>query len=128
MAPVSSVSPVTGKPVPPDYIHASSINFQDTQGRSVLLRGINFTASSKAPLGQPSWTQDGFWEDAESGKGDWIGSIGVNVEDGSADVRIVDSGLLSIADRQVHLARLKAWGYNMLRFVFTWEALEHEGP
>lgn len=88
MPPVSSVSPVTGKPVPPDYIHASSIHFQDTQGRSVLLRGINFTASAKAPLGQPSWSQDGFWEDAESGKGDWVGAMGegLNADDGSADV------------------------------------------
>lgn len=86
MPPVASVSPVTGKPVAPDYLHASSIHFQDTQGRSVLLRGINFTASAKAPPGQPSHTQEGFWEGAESGKDDWVGAMGLNVDDGSADV------------------------------------------
>jgi hypothetical protein len=86
MPKVASVSPVTGKPVPPDYLHASDIHFQDTQGRSVLLRGVNFTASAKAPPGQPSQSQDGFWEDAESGKASWVGAMGLDVDDGSADV------------------------------------------
>ena len=27
-----------------------------------------------------------------------------------------------------HLSRLRAWGFNMLRYPIIWEALEHEGP
>ncbi|WVO17970.1 hypothetical protein L204_105668 [Cryptococcus depauperatus] len=107
-----TTSPVTGEKVPPYYIHANTLHFRDTNGRSLLLRGVNLSGSAKTPSGQPSHRREGFWEDAEDGKGDFSNKP-LNLEDGSADV---------------HLARLKAWGYNTLRYVFTWESLEHEGP
>ncbi|KAK8861362.1 hypothetical protein IAR55_002181 [Kwoniella newhampshirensis] len=112
MSPTPTVSPVTGNPVPPHYIHSSTLNFQDTKGRSLLLRGVNLSGSAKQPNGQPSHVRENFWGDAEAGKGDFMNNP-LNLDDGSADV---------------HLARLRAWGFNMLRYVFTWESLEHEGP
>ncbi|KAK4684824.1 hypothetical protein P7C73_g5338, partial [Tremellales sp. Uapishka_1] len=112
MAPTPTHSPVTGHAVSEHYIHSSSLHFQDTKGRSLLLRGINLSGAAKAPQGHNSHSLDRFWEDAEEGRTDWIGRP-LDLEDGSADV---------------HLARLRSWGFNFLRYVFTWESLEHQGP
>jgi len=73
---------------------------------------VNLSGSSKTPVGSQTQVLDEFWEDAERGDKNFIGRP-LNIQDGSADV---------------HLARLKGWGFNMLRYVVTWEALEHEGP
>lgn len=109
---IPSVSPATGQPVPSHYIHTLDGQFVDTSGRTLLLRGVNLSGSSKAPVGEPSYVLDGFWEDAE-GKGKSFVGQPLNLDDGTADV---------------HLARLRGWGFNVLRYPVVWEALEHEGP
>lgn len=112
MPQVPHVSPATGRPTPPSYIHTTDCNFVDNAGRTLLLRGVNLSGSSKAPVGKPSFILENFWDDAENGEEGFIGRP-LNIDDGTADV---------------HLARLRGWGFNMLRFPVTWEAIEHAGP
>ncbi|KAG5650300.1 hypothetical protein H0H81_012695 [Sphagnurus paluster] len=109
---VHSISPATGNPTTSSYIHTTSCNFVDNAGRTLLLRGVNLSGSSKAPVGKQSYILEDFWENAEAGGESFVGRP-LNIDDGSADV---------------HLARLRGWGFNMLRFPVAWEALEHEGP
>ncbi|KAI0044121.1 glycoside hydrolase family 5 protein [Auriscalpium vulgare] len=109
---IPSVSPATGNPTSPNFIHTIDGNFVDSHGRTLLFRGVNLSGSSKAPVGEPSYILNGFWENAERGGKSFIGRP-LNVDDGSADV---------------HLARLRGWGFNFIRYPVAWEALEHAGP
>ncbi|ORY72229.1 glycoside hydrolase superfamily [Leucosporidium creatinivorum] len=110
MGPPPTHSPVTGNPVPPHYIHSSSPHFTLTDGRTLLLRGINLASSAKTPRGQPGAQLEGFWEHAIDGKMSFVGRV------------------LELDEADEHLERLKGWGFNSLRYVVTWESIEHEGP
>lgn len=110
MAPVENTSPVSGQPVPAHYVHASDCHFRLTDGRTILLRGINLAASAKTPRGQPGAKLDGFWESAKSGDMSFVGRV------------------LELDEADEHLERLRRWGFNCLRFVTTWEQIEHAGP
>ena len=112
MSRILAVSPATGEPTPPNFVHTVDGDFVDSHGNTLLFRGANLSSLSKAPVGQPSYLLDGFWESAEAGENSFI-SRPLNLEDGSADV---------------HLVRLRGRGFNILRYPVTWEDLEHEGP
>lgn len=108
-------SPATDNPVPPHFIHTTAGHFVDNHSRVLILRGVNLCGSDKTPVGAPSYVLDGFWESVESGdgasfKGRPLGSL----EDGG--------------EADMHLTRLRGWGFTLLRYVFTWEALERFGP
>ncbi|GAA5968265.1 hypothetical protein JCM11641_003788 [Rhodosporidiobolus odoratus] len=110
MAPPPPTSPTTGHSVPPHYIHSSEAHFRLTDGRTILLRGINLASSAKTPRGQPGWKKDGFWAGATTGDMSFVGRV------------------LELDEAEEHLTRLRHWGFNCLRFVITWESIEHAGP
>lgn len=83
--------------------------FVDDQGRILMLRGCNVGGSSKVPLNPKGET--------------WIKDSLQNPESVSFVGRP-----FSLETVDEHLDRLVSWGFNVIRLVITWEALEHAGP
>ncbi|KAK0712970.1 glycoside hydrolase family 5 protein [Lasiosphaeria miniovina] len=83
--------------------------FRDAHGRQVILRGINVAGDAKYPNqpDQPSHIPDNFFD------GDNVKFTGKPFPKDEA---------------HLHFSRLKRCGYNTIRYVFTWEAIEAAGP
>ncbi len=89
-------------------IRISGPCFQDEHGRTLLLRGVNLGGSSKVPFPNGA----------------------THVREGFFDHRNVSfvGRPFPLEEADEHFARLRSWGYTFLRFLITWEALEHAGP
>lgn len=83
--------------------------FRDGHGRQVVLRGINVAGDAKLPSepNQPSHISQDFFD-------------GDNVT--------FHERPFSKEDAPTHFARIKRYGFNTLRYLFTWEAIEAAGP
>src|SRR3954468_15825467 len=83
--------------------------FRDSHGRMVTLRGINMAGDAKYPSNPdvPSHVAEDFFDGAH-----------------------VNSHLRPFPKEDAHIrfSRLKRWGYNTIRYIFTWEAIESAGP
>lgn len=84
-------------------------NFYAPDGRSLFLRGINLGGSSKIPFtpNMGSHVREGFFD-------------GVHVS--------FVGRPFTLKDADEHFSRLQSWGFNFVRFLVTWEAIEHKGP
>jgi hypothetical protein len=90
-------------------ITTNGIWFKDEHGRTLMLRGVNLGGSTKVPFKPDGATylRQGFFNHRE------VSFVGRPFP-------------LEQADE--HFARLRAWGLTFLRFLITWEAVEHAGP
>ncbi|MBW8812582.1 MAG: cellulase family glycosylhydrolase [Caulobacterales bacterium] len=82
--------------------------FLDAAGRQVMLRGVNLGGDCKVPY------PDG----------------GTHHPSDFADHREVSfiGRPFPLAEADAHLGRLRRWGFNVVRLLTTWEAVEHAGP
>ncbi|OQE38904.1 hypothetical protein PENCOP_c007G05452 [Penicillium coprophilum] len=89
-------------------LHVDGQTFRDSLNREIILRGINVAGDAKYPKTPDlrSHNPQQFFD---------------------ADVSFVGKPF-ALEDADTHFRRLRQWGYNTIRYIFTWEAIEHAGP
>jgi hypothetical protein len=88
-------------------MRTEGIWFKDEQGRTLMLRGVNLGGSTKVPVGMPTCRREGFYDHHA------VSFVGRP---------------FPLEEADEHFSRLRAWGLTFLRFLVTWEAIEHAGP
>ncbi|NPV55080.1 MAG: cellulase family glycosylhydrolase [Anaerolineae bacterium] len=90
-------------------LHLNKTWFKDDHDRTLWLRGVNLGGSSKLPTDPDgaTWRAERFFEHRQ------VSFVGRP---------------FPLAEADQHFARLRRWGLTFIRFLITWEAIEHAGP
>ena len=89
-------------------LHIDKEYFKDEYGRTVILRGVNLGGDCKVPYPNGGTEFPSDFSDHR-------------------DVSFIGRPF-PLEDAYEHFSRLKEWGFNCLRLLTTWEAVEHKGP
>jgi len=94
--------------MPPSRVRQDGALFLDASGGQIILRGVNLGGDCKVP-----------WPDG-----------GTEHPSDFADHRDVSfiGRPFPLEEADEHLGRIAHWGFNTLRLLTTWEAVEHRGP
>lgn len=90
-------------------IKTNGIWFENQQNQKIFFRGINLGGSSKVPVRPNGAThiRDNFFN--------------------HKNVSFVGRPF-PLEEAEEHFSRIRSWGFNLIRFLITWEAIEHAGP
>lgn len=94
--------------VKPLWYGVDGARFVDTRGRHAILRGVNLGGDSKVP-----WPDGGTERPSDFSDHRTVSFVGRPFPLDEADE---------------HLRRIRRWGFNVLRLLTSWEAVEHAGP
>src|SRR5882757_679939 len=90
------------------WIGIDQARFVDREGRHVILRGLNVGGDCKVPYPDGGTQHPGDFGDHRS-----VSFVGRP---------------FPLEEADEHLGRIAGWGFNVIRLLVTWEAVEHAGP